>query len=74
MTIKELAQKKSQEYNDNGYSKGCYYDGFMDGVEHIIDKAVKWLYENNEEVEVAFDGTGWISNEFIIDFKHAMET
>lgn len=52
MTIKELAQNKSEEYNDNGYSKGFYYDGFMDGVECIVDKAADWLDSHLSENEV----------------------
>lgn len=41
----------------------------------LIDKAVKFLYEHRDEVQTEDNGiSGWIPDDFIMDFKQAMET
>ena len=37
LTIKELAEKAKESYKDSPYNKECYYDGFVDGAESILD-------------------------------------
>lgn len=37
LTIKQLAEKAKILYRNSSYNKECYYDGFVDGAESIID-------------------------------------
>jgi hypothetical protein len=75
MTIKELMRKQAEEDNKKNRFRGYYYIGYIAGVEHIIDKAIKWLYEHREEVQTEDNGiSGWIPDKLIMDFKQAMET
>ena len=62
-------KKKSMEIMDEVYFKSC------DMIrKQMIDKACKYLQEHREEVETEDNGiSGWISDEFIENFRKNME-
>jgi len=56
--------------------KSNYYEPYYspDEKKEWVNKACKYLQEHREEVETEDNGiSGWISNEFIENFKKAME-
>ena len=48
-TIEQLAEKAKKLYRGSSYDKECYYDGFVDGAESILD-IFKDMVDCQEEI------------------------
>ena len=73
--IKQGVLEAFKEEKDNWLEARVARHFYKKGQIELLDKAIKWLYEHREEVQTEDNGiTGWIPDEFIMDFKQAMET
>ena len=61
----------SYEGNYKSLQKLCFIDGAKWADKTMIEKASRWLESNTNPV--FYSGNGWTTEEFIDNFKKAME-
>lgn len=80
MTREERAYNYASKKNPSKFTVGemarHYDDGYMDGQKDTIDKACEWLKENKDHPLIGCEDpclSGYLTDEFIENFKKAME-
>ena len=75
--IKKIKRKMPPFVNKEGlpsWIEDAYMHGYNQAAEEFLDKACAWLKQNKDNVETEDNGiAGWISGDFIKDFRNSMK-
>ena len=75
--IKKIKRKIHPFVNKEGlpsWIEDAYMHGYNQAAEEFLDKACTWLKQNKDNVETEDNGiAGWISEDFIKDFRNSMK-
>lgn len=75
--LKKMKKKMPPFVSKEGlpsWIEDAYMHGYNQAVEEFLDRAYAWLKQNKDNVETEDNGiVGWISENFIKDFKNYIE-
>lgn len=75
--IKKIKRKMPPFVSKEGlpsWIEDAYMHGYNQAAEEFLDKGCTWLKQNKDNVETEDNGiAGWISEDFIKDFRNSMK-